>query len=135
MPFKVGDLLELAIVEHPEIGFIEVGDRFPVLVGDIDLNKLEGDGNFMLEGLLELDSLLGSQVWVRGGFYNEACAHKEKEFCESFSFPHKSPLKSPNFYMIASFYYNVVQLNKILPGKGISPNPYANKCSIKCAKK
>jgi hypothetical protein len=54
MNLKVGEIHRLAVIRDREVILGQVADGISLLVGDIDVNQLQDDGDFVLERLLEL---------------------------------------------------------------------------------
>ena len=52
VPLERRDRDGLAVIRQPEFLLGQVPDRLPVLVGHVDLDELQGNGDFVLEGRL-----------------------------------------------------------------------------------
>jgi hypothetical protein len=64
--FELRELHLLPVVGEDEVLFAEVGHWFSLLIGDNDLDELDGDSGFVLEGLLGPDRFLWDGARRRG---------------------------------------------------------------------
>ena len=92
MPFERGDRDRLAVIRQLELVLGQVPDRFPVFVRHIDLNELQRDRDFVLEGRL-LGSLLR---WLLGGSGHEDRQRNRRQDNQEPGKENPSSIRHPN---------------------------------------